>query len=231
MKRSSSKRSRGYSSIVRKLLIWRCSLHSAHSRPNKQHLQKRQCKKCLQFLDYTASQEGAIFTYQACYMRLAIHSNKLFLFRTQGPQQSQRPHVHGRHRVHSHQQWSVTQHITDNKSSDVIGRRSQTWCIVHQCKNGSLHATHSQGNGTSTNLHPHTNQQLDCPHTTHQQNYAQGFKGHGHAIPLAALLQSTGPVSFLLETWNPKFGGLLDQASSSKPPQSFLATNPNIFNK
>jgi hypothetical protein len=37
--------------------------------------------------------------------------------------------------------------------------------------------------------------------------------------------QSLGPVLFLLETWNTKFGGLLDQASSSQPPQSFLATN------
>jgi hypothetical protein len=48
-------------------------------------------------------------------------------------------------------------------------------------------------------------------------------------ISLVALPQSTGPVSFLLETWNTKFGGLLDQASSSQPPQSFLATNTNIF--
>ncbi len=114
--------------------------------------------------------------------------------RTQGPQQSRRSHVHGRHWGHSHQQWSGTQHIADDKSSDVIGHRTQTWRIVHQVQNGSLHATHSWGNGTSTNLHPHTNQQLDCPHTTHQQNYAQGFEGHGHAIPLVALPQSTGPV-------------------------------------
>jgi hypothetical protein len=34
---------------------------------------------------------------------------------------------------------------------------------------------------------------------------------------------------FLLETWNTKFGGLLDQASSSLPPQSFVATNTNLF--
>jgi hypothetical protein len=84
---------------------------------------------------------------------------------------------------------------------------------------------------TSTNLHPHTNRQFNCPGTTHQQNYEQGFEGHGHVIPLVALPQSTGPVSFLLETWNTNFGGLLGQASSSQPPQSFLATNTNIFNK
>jgi hypothetical protein len=32
-----------------------------------------------------------------------------------------------------------------------------------------------------------------------------------------------------METWNTKFGGLLDQASSSQPPQIVLATNTNLF--
>ncbi len=137
--------------------------------------------------------------------------------RTQVPQQSRRPHVNGRQWGHSHHQWSGTQHIAANKSSDVIGCRSRTWRIIHQRQNGSLHAMHSQRNGTSTNLHPRTNQQLNCPCTTHQQNYAQGFEGHRHEIPLVALPQSTGPVSFLLETWNPKFGRLLDQAPASQP--------------
>jgi hypothetical protein len=36
-------------------------------------------QKCLQFLDYAASQEDAIVTYQASNMRLAIHSNALYL--------------------------------------------------------------------------------------------------------------------------------------------------------
>jgi hypothetical protein len=36
-------------------------------------------QKCLQFLDYAASQKGTIVTYQASNMRLAIHSNALYL--------------------------------------------------------------------------------------------------------------------------------------------------------
>ncbi len=41
---------------------------------------ERMMQKCLQFLDYTASQqEDAIFTYQASNMRLTIHSNALHL--------------------------------------------------------------------------------------------------------------------------------------------------------
>jgi hypothetical protein len=87
---------------------------------------------------------------------------------------------------------------------------------------------HTQGNGTSTNLHPHPNQQFYCPRTTCQQNYAQGIEGHEHAIQLVAFPQSTGPVSILLETWNTKFRTLLNQASTSQPPQGFLATNPNV---
>jgi hypothetical protein len=107
--------------------------------------------------------------------------------RTQGSQQSRRPHVHGWQLGHSHQQWSGTQHIADNKSSDVISRRSQTWRIIYQCQNGSLHAMHSQRNGTSTNLQPHTNRQFNCPHTIHQQIYAQGVEGHGHEIRIGCI--------------------------------------------
>jgi hypothetical protein len=36
-------------------------------------------QKCLQFLDYAASQEDAIVTYQASDMRLTIHSNASYL--------------------------------------------------------------------------------------------------------------------------------------------------------
>ncbi len=36
-------------------------------------------QKCLKILDYAASQEGTIITYQASNMRLAIHSDALYL--------------------------------------------------------------------------------------------------------------------------------------------------------
>jgi hypothetical protein len=40
---------------------------------------ERTMQKCLQFLDYAASQEDAIVTYRANNMRLAIHSNTSYL--------------------------------------------------------------------------------------------------------------------------------------------------------
>ncbi len=50
------------------------SLASKQAAPTENTMQK-----CLQFLDYAASQEDAIITYQASNMRLMIHSNALYL--------------------------------------------------------------------------------------------------------------------------------------------------------
>jgi hypothetical protein len=49
------------------------SLASKQAAPTERTMQK-----CLQFLDYAASQEDAIVTYQAS-MRLVIHSNASYL--------------------------------------------------------------------------------------------------------------------------------------------------------
>ncbi len=38
---------------------------------------EKRMQKCLQFLDYAASQEDAIVTYQASNMKLRIHSKAL----------------------------------------------------------------------------------------------------------------------------------------------------------
>ena len=43
--------------------------------------------------------------------------------RTEGSQQSRRPHVHGRLGGNTHQQWGGVEYLADYKSSDVIGRR------------------------------------------------------------------------------------------------------------
>ncbi len=50
------------------------SLPSKQATPTEMTMQK-----CLQFLDYAASQEDGIVTYQASNMRLAIHSNASYL--------------------------------------------------------------------------------------------------------------------------------------------------------
>jgi hypothetical protein len=59
------------------MLTTLCALASEQAVPAEKTMQK-----CLQFLDYTASQEDTIVTYQASNMRLAIHSNALYLTET-----------------------------------------------------------------------------------------------------------------------------------------------------
>jgi hypothetical protein len=50
------------------------ALASEQASPTKNTVQK-----CLQFLDYAALQEDAIVTYRVSNMKLAIHSNELYL--------------------------------------------------------------------------------------------------------------------------------------------------------
>ncbi len=56
------------------MLTMLSAIASAQAAPTEKTMQK-----CLQFVDYPASQEDAIVTYQARNMRLAIHSDALYL--------------------------------------------------------------------------------------------------------------------------------------------------------
>jgi len=53
-------------------------------------------EKCLQFLDYAATQDNAILTYKAIDMILAIHSDTSYLSEPLSPKPSWQTHVHGR---------------------------------------------------------------------------------------------------------------------------------------
>ncbi len=161
-------------------------------------------QNCLQFLDYAASQEDAIVTYQASNMKLAIHSNASYLSEPKA-----------RSRAGSHMFMAGTREIpiknravlnifANNQNSDVIGRGGRTWHAVHQRQNSGVHATNTQGIGTSATTNTHPNQQFDCTRTTHQQDPPQGTKGHGYAIPLVTLPRSKGPVLLLLEAGDTK---------------------------
>jgi hypothetical protein len=55
-------------------------------------------EKCLQFLNYAATQDDAILTYKASNMILAIHSNASYLSEPKILKPSRQPHVHGRRR-------------------------------------------------------------------------------------------------------------------------------------
>ena len=97
------------------------------------------------------------------------------------------------------QQWGGIKYLTNSKSSDVISRRGRIGRTVHQRQNGRVHATDTQGNGTSATTHSNPNQQFYRTHTTYQQNPPH-IESHGYAIQLAKVPRCTGPISILLET-------------------------------
>jgi hypothetical protein len=164
---------------------------------------ERTMQKCLQFLDYAASQEEAILTYRASDMKLAIHSDASYLSEPKA-----RSRAGGHMFLAGAKKFPSTmaqiKHLVNNKSSDVVGRRGRTRRIVHQRQNGRVHATYTRGIGTSTTTNSHPNRQLDRTRTTHQQDPSKGIKSHGHAIPLATMPRCAGPVSILLEARNTK---------------------------
>jgi hypothetical protein len=160
-------------------------------------------------------------------MRLAIHSNASYLSEPKA-----------RSRAGGHMFMAGTEDIPINNGAvlNILQIIRAVMSLAAEAKLGTLFIDakrQSQCNAHSKKLDickcaPQSKPTIDCPCTTYQKNSAQGIEGHGHAIPLFVLPRITGPVSILLETWNTKFGGLLDQASSSQPPQGLLTTNPNI---
>jgi hypothetical protein len=72
------RRSRGYFFILRKLLIQRCSPRSAHSRPDKLHLQKKIDAK-MPSLFRLCSIKGRHNCHLPSNMRLTIHCKALYL--------------------------------------------------------------------------------------------------------------------------------------------------------
>jgi hypothetical protein len=113
-----------------------------------------------------------------------------------------------------------------NKSSDVIGRRSQTLCIVHQCQNGSLHVRHAKGNGISANSHPHPNRQLDCPHTTHQQILPKALKAMDMQFHWLCCRKAQDQYQFY---WIPRTQNLVDYWTKHHPAIHHKAFWPQIL--
>jgi hypothetical protein len=98
------------------------------------------------FLDYAASQEDAINTYQASNMRLAIHSNALYL---------SEPLAHSRAGGHmfmaGNEDIPINNGAVLNISQIIRAVTSSAAGTVYQRQNGSLHVMHSQKMG-----HPQT---------------------------------------------------------------------------
>ncbi len=123
---------------------------------------------------------------------------------TQGPKQSQWPHVHGRLRGHSHQQWGSTQNLQIIRAvmSSAVEAILGT-LFINPITGVSIQHTFKKMDICT--IAPPSKPTIQLPTHYSQKKLCPRCWGHGHEIPLVALLQSTGPVLFLQETWNTEF--------------------------
>jgi hypothetical protein len=101
----------------------------------------------------------------------------------------------------------------------------------HLRQNGSLHALHSQGNGHPKTCAPTQTDNSTAHALLTNKIMPKALKAMDMRFYWLHCREAQDQYHFLLETWNPRFGRLLDHTLSSQPPQSFLATNPNVLNK
>jgi hypothetical protein len=142
-------------------------------------------EKCLQFLNYAATQDNAILTYKASDIILAIHSNNSYLSEPKAQSQA------GGHMfmvgndeilINNGTVLNILQVIRSVMSSAA---EAELAALFINAKNCRLHAHNTQRIRPSTNVNTDTNQQLHSTCTTPQQNPPKGAQSHGHAIPLA----------------------------------------------
>jgi hypothetical protein len=86
-------------------------------------------QKCLQFLDSAASQADTTVTYQASYMRFAIHSNALYLYEPKAQD-----------RASSHMLMAGTENIPINNGAvlNILQRIRAVMSLAVEAKLGAL---------------------------------------------------------------------------------------------
>ena len=168
-------------------------------------------QKCLQFLDYAASQDDAIVTYRASDMKLAIHSDASYLSEPKA-----------RSRAGGHMFMAGTEEIPINNGA-VLNISQIIKAVMSSTAEAELGALFINAK-TAVSMRrmlkelghpqPRTPIQTDNATThallTHQQDPPQGPQGNGHALPLVAILRNAKSIPLLLETRNTESCGLLD---------------------
>jgi hypothetical protein len=161
-------------------------------------------EKCLQFLDYAASQEDAILTYKASNMVLAIHSNASYLSKLKACSQA------GGHIFMAGKEVIPTNNGTLLNILQMIKAVKPS---AAEAKLGALFINTKIAVSMRKTLeelgHPQTQTPIQTDNSTvhallTNKNPPKGAQSHGYAIPLAMMPWCTRPILVLLETWNPK---------------------------
>eukprot|EP00804_Cyclotella_cryptica_P029882 CCRYP_010796-RB/>CCRYP_010796-RB protein AED:0.39 eAED:0.39 QI:0/0/0/1/0/0/2/0/319 len=169
--------------------------HLCHSTTEVKNSSNKYTK---QLLDYIATQDKAVLTYNASntwsspYMVTpATSANWVHVAGPVGTSFSlpmQR----------SHPTMGHLKHCPHHQTHHGHHHQSQTGSVVHHGQRGCLDLHHPDGNGPHATCHPSPNRQLHSRRRREQKSPTKTNKGHGHAIPLAARSRMPRPIPHLL---------------------------------
>ncbi len=161
-----------------------------------------------QLLDYVATQDEAVLTYNASDMKLAAHSDASYL---------SEPKARSR----------AGGHFFLSNGNDVPPNNGAILNIAHIIKHvmssataaelaalsmrSSVHTHHSRGNRSPTTSHAITNRQFHGQRRGQRQSTTKTYQSNGHAIPLAPGQRMPRTISNSLATRKIELCRLLDQ--------------------
>eukprot|EP00804_Cyclotella_cryptica_P002338 CCRYP_004053-RI/>CCRYP_004053-RI protein AED:0.50 eAED:0.38 QI:0/-1/0/1/-1/1/1/0/247 len=170
-----------------------------------------------QLLDYIATQDDAVITYNASDMVLAVHSDASYLSEPKA-----------RSRAGGHFFLSTANdappnngailniaHIIKHVMASATGRIGG---LIHRCERSRLHPHHTRGTRTQATSYSTTNGQLHGRRCLQWKNPTQTNQGNGHAFPLAQRSQMSRTIPHLLATGKIELCRLLDKTSSRQAP-------------
>eukprot|EP00804_Cyclotella_cryptica_P010975 CCRYP_016691-RC/>CCRYP_016691-RC protein AED:0.38 eAED:0.38 QI:0/0/0/1/0/0/2/0/391 len=141
-------------------------------------------KQTKQLLDYIATQDEAVLTYNASDMVLAIHSDASYLSEpAHAAEQEDISFSHPMQKSHTTTEPSSTLPTSSNMSWPLP--RSRTGGTLHHGPRGSLHPYYPGRTWPHTTCHPAPNRQLHRGRRRQWKDPTQTDQSHGHAIPLA----------------------------------------------
>ena len=219
--RNLSKKSQEYFCSSQERWIQQYSPSSAPLRPNKQHLQKKNMKKCLQFLDYATSQDETIITYRASDMKLTIHSDVSYL-----------SEPNALCRAGGHMFMAGLEEIPINNGAvlNISQIIKAVISLAAEAELGALFINAKTAVPMQQTLeemeHPQPQTPIQTGNSTAHALLTNRILPQG--IELATVPRCTGLLLIILETKNAEPSRLLDQTSPGQPPQVVSSPNSDI---
>jgi hypothetical protein len=175
------------------------SPHSVRSQPNKPNQWKKTKETIKQLLDYCASKEEAIISYKASKMILAVHSNAGFCNKKKSRSWAGGHFFLTNNDEHPPNNGAILTVATIIKAVMSSAAEAELGALYLNAKEAVYIQQILTKMGHPQPKTPIQTDNFDDRGSNKQQSSTRANQVNGHAIPLAARLQSPRPIQILLE--------------------------------